>query len=103
MRIVEIAAAAFFALLGLRSLAVWVRRPLRSRSMRDHALYALWLTGRIGLWFALAGVFVISAAINAEGRAFTDEWERYRWYLFVPLALAAVQALAGFLLGRSGD
>ena len=93
--------ASVLALLGVRSLLYWLRRPLDSRSTRDHLLYAAWVTGRVGLWFAVAGVFAISAAIGREGRAFTDEFHRYRWYFFVPLTLAIVQLVAAMMLGRS--
>jgi hypothetical protein len=103
LRTFELAVASVFGLLGFRSLVVWARRPLQSRSLKDHALYALWVTGRVGLWFAIAGVFLISASIDVRGKAFTQEWSRFSWYVAVPLSLAAVQLLAGFLLGRSGD
>ena len=103
MRVFELTVAALLVLFGLRSLAVWIRRPLASASLKDHALYALWMTGRVGLWFAIAGVFLISASIDVRGKAFTQEWSRFSWYVAVPLSLAAVQLLAGFLLGRSSD
>jgi hypothetical protein len=99
----ELVLASLLGLLGLRSLVVWARRPFLSRSLKDHALYALWITGRVGLWFAIAGVFLISASIDERGKAFTDEWSRYSWYVAVPLGLAAVQLMAGYLLGRSAD
>ena len=101
MRAFEVTTASLLALLGVRSLVYWVRRPLDSRSMRDQLLYAVWVTGRVGLWFAIAGVFAISAAIGREGRAFIDEFHRYRWYFFVPLTLAIMQLVAALMLGRS--
>lgn len=100
MRVVELAIAGLFALGGLRSLWVWSRRPFESTDVRDHVLYALHLTGRIGLWFALAGSFLIFASIQTRGRAALDDVERYRWYLVVPLVLAALQLVAGWFLGR---
>jgi hypothetical protein len=103
VRAFELVAAALLALLGLRSLVVWARRPLVSPSLRDHALYALWILGRAGLWFAVGGVFLISALIHEKGRAFVDRWNGYRWYILVPLGCAAIQALAGYALGRSRD
>jgi hypothetical protein len=101
VRVFEIAAAALLGLLGVRSCVYWIRRPLASRSVKHQVLYSLWVTGRVGLWFAVAGVFVISASIHREGRAFTDEFHRYRWYFYVPLALAVVQLVAALLLSRS--
>ncbi|MFN2544260.1 MAG: hypothetical protein ABR600_06785 [Actinomycetota bacterium] len=103
MRVFELAVAAVFGLLGIRSLVVWGRRPLDSRALGDHVLYALWILARAGLWFAVAGVFVISATIHERGRAFVDEWNGYRWYILVPLSLAVVQALTSHALGRSRD
>ena len=34
----------------------WIRRPFESRDARDHLLFALFVTGRVGLWLALAGI-----------------------------------------------
>ena len=57
-------------------------------------------TGRIGLWFAFAGFFLIYASIQVRGRAALDDLEEFRWYLMVPLVLAALQLLGGWFLGR---
>lgn len=100
MRPLELAVAGVFALGGFRSLWVWTRRPFEGQDVRDHALYALHLTGRIGLWFALAGLFLIFASVRTRGRAALDDLARHRWYLIVPLALAALQLVAGWYLGR---
>ena len=102
MRIVELVIATVFVLLGLRSLWTWTRRPFDGTDVSDHALYALFVTGRVGLWFAVAGLFAIYASIDLRGRAWVDEVEPYRWYLIVPLVLAAMQLLAGWFLGRGG-
>ena len=103
MRVFELTVAGLLGLLGLRSLIKWARKPFASSSIRDHALYALWILGRAGLWFALGGVFLISAMIRVKGRAFIDQWNGYRWYILVPVGCAVVQALAGYALGRSPD
>jgi hypothetical protein len=100
VRIVEVAMATVFVLLGLRSLWRWTRRPFDGTDVSDHALYALFVTGRVGLWFAVAGLFAIYASVDLRGRAWVDEVEPYRWYLIVPLVLAAIQLLAGWFLGR---
>ena len=52
------------------------------------------------MWFAFAGFFLIYAAIPVQGRAALDDLEAYRWYLMVPLVLAAMQLLGGWFLGR---
>ena len=103
MRAVELALAAIPAALGVRSLVYWSRRPLESTVLSDHLLYALFLTGRIGFWFSLSGIFLISALVDVEGRAFVDEMQQFRWYAAIPLGLAALQLVAGVLLGRSSE
>ena len=100
MRIFEWTVAGLFAALGLRSLAHWLRRPFESRALSDQLLYGLWILSRAGLWFAVAGIFAISASINYRGGAFLDQWKDYRWYILVPLAFAAIQAITSQALGR---
>jgi hypothetical protein len=100
VRIVELTVAAVFALLGVRSLAHWLRRPMESEHRRDHVLYALFVLSRAGLWFALSGLFLLYATVETRGRAFVDEVAGYRWYFVVLLVPAALQLVSGFLLGR---
>ena len=107
MRVVELAIAGLLALAGVRSLWKWSRRGFESTDVVDHLLYALFLTGRVGIWFSMAGLFLIYASVDATGQPALDELEPFRWYLAVPLVLAALQLLAGWFLGhrepRSGD
>ncbi|MGZ5353767.1 MAG: hypothetical protein ACXWDS_02585 [Actinomycetota bacterium] len=100
MRAVELTVAALFLLAGLRSLSVWSRRPFEGTDVVDHLLYAAFLTGRVGLWLSFAGLFAISASVDARGVAALDELEPFRWFLIVPLVLAALQFLAGWFLGH---
>lgn len=91
----DAAALVFSALLllgGLRSAAMWIGRPYESPALGDQVLYAANLTGRIGMWFALSGAFA--------GFALVEEPQRFRWYLFVPIALAVAQLVTAVLLGR---
>jgi hypothetical protein len=103
LRIVELVIAGLLFLGGFRSFWIWSRRPIDSNDIRDQIWYALYRTGRIGLWFAVGGIFMISGLIQREGKAFTDEFAQHRWYLMVPLILAAMQLVGGYLLGRSAD
>ncbi len=103
MRIVELVLAVAFALGGMRSLWAWVRRPFDGVDVTDHVLYALFLTGRVGLWFAFAGLFFIYATLPEQGRAALDALEEYRWYLLLLGGLGVVQLGAAWFLGRRGD
>jgi hypothetical protein len=100
VRVVELVVAGLFVLGGLHAVWYWGRRPFEGTDVADHLLYALYLTGRIGLWFAFAGLFLIYASIEVQGRAALDDLEEFRWYLLVPLVLAAMQLLGGWFLGR---
>jgi hypothetical protein len=95
VRIFELVVAGLFVLGGVRAIWYWSRRPFEGTDVVDHLLYALYLTGRIGLWFAFAGLFLIYASIEVQGRAALDDLEEFRWYLLVPLVLAAMQLLGG--------
>jgi hypothetical protein len=100
VKVVELAIAALLTLAGLRSLWAWTRRPFEGIDVVDHLLYASYLTGRVGLWFSLAGFFLLYASVDTRGQPALDELKPYRWYLIVPMALAALQLVAGWYLGR---
>jgi hypothetical protein len=93
MNVFEVVVAGLLALGGVWSFVKWIRRPLLSTSLRDQVLYAAHLTGRVGLWFAMAGFFL--------GYGVLDEPQRFAWYVYVPIGLAIMQLLAGIALGRS--
>jgi hypothetical protein len=103
MKWFELAMVTIFTALGLRSAWYWIRRPFDSREVSDHVLYAMYVTGRVGLWFSIAGAFAIFASIDTQGRAFTDDANEFRWYILVPGLLAFLQLLAAVLLGRRDD
>ena len=100
MKVVELVGAAVFGLLGIRSGIYWLRRPLDSDVRRDHLLYALFVASRVGLWFALMGLFLLFASVETQGRAFIDDAARFNWYYIVLAVPAALQFISGFLLGR---
>ena len=101
MKIFELAMAALFAALGLRSLVHWLRRPMGSDARRDHVLFALFVVSRAGLWFALAGLFLLYASVDTQGRAFVDDVAEFNWYFFVLAVPAVGQFVSGFFLGRA--
>lgn len=100
MNVVEAILAVGLLSGGVRSLWRWSRRGFVGRDLTDHVLYAVYVTGRVGLWFAFAGFFLIAATIEATGVAAAEELATYRWYVLVPLVLATLQLVAGVFLGR---
>jgi hypothetical protein len=100
VRWVEIAAAVIFAGLGIRSLVHWVRTPYESGRASDLVLYAMFVTGRVGMWFVLAIAFTLYALTFTQGRAFVDDAREYRWLYLVFLALGALQFVSAYFLGR---
>lgn len=100
MKAFEGAMVALFTALGVRSLLHWGRRPFDGADVRDHVLFALFVTGRVGLWFGLAGLFLLYALTDTQGRAFVDDVRSYDWFVLVFVGLAAIQFLAGYFLGR---
>ncbi|MGH2594725.1 MAG: hypothetical protein ACRDH7_02035 [Actinomycetota bacterium] len=100
MKVFEIAMLVVFGALGVRSLVHWARRPFDSGDPRDHLLFAMFVTGRAGLWFALSGLFLLYALTGSRGRAFVDDVKQYDWFIMVFMGLAALQFLGGYFLGR---
>jgi hypothetical protein len=111
MRIPELVIAVLLGLLGARSLVHWLRRPVDSSDPADHALFALHVTARVGMWLTLAGLFVILAVVGttdpvsgreipAVGQAFVDAAREYAWIYPVLVGIAAVQFVTGWFLGR---
>jgi hypothetical protein len=99
----ELVVAAVLAALGVRSAVRWARRPFAGRGTADHLLYALHVAGRVGLWFAFAGIFLILGTSRGKGAAFGDERYDPRWLLVVVAVLGAMQLLGGWFLARRED
>jgi ABC-type spermidine/putrescine transport system permease subunit II len=93
MKVGAVVPAVLLGLVGIRSALKWASVQFEAETLRDHVLYSLHVAARTCVWFALAGAFV--------GLAVLDEPERFRWYLVVPIGLAAVQVLAAIGLWRS--
>ncbi len=109
VRVAELALSVVLAGFGLRSLIHWIRRPFDGADPIDHALFAGFVLGRVGTWWAFAGLFAISATLKdpngtgayLEGRAFADTFrDQYSWYLLVLIAFPVLQFLSGYFLGR---
>jgi len=103
VRILEVLIAALCVAFGIRSLVYWVRRPFEGDDVTDQVLFALFVTGRVGIWFAFAGLFLLYASIDTQNHAFVDGVQRFNWYVLPLLILAAMQFVSGFLLGRRSN
>jgi hypothetical protein len=105
VKVAETVIALVFTAMGLRALVYWLRRPFETSDVRDHLLFAAYLTGRIGLWFSLAGLFFLLAVdtdtrFSGEEGQFANYASHYGWYLMVFAVLSALQLVAGYFLGR---
>lgn len=95
MKVFELVMAAILAAGGVRSIVWWSRRRIDASAVSHHVLYAAFLTGRIGMWFALAGFFLLYA--------FVEEVQLVRWYVMVPIVLAVLSLVSSLMLARSAD
>jgi len=110
MRPFEFAVALVLTAFGIRSAAYWARRPFESTAIRDQLLYAVYLTGRVGMWFAFAGLFYLFAFVGVSdpepnpitGELVVEHPSKYAWYVIVFAVLGAMQLLAGWFLGHGG-
>lgn len=110
MRPFEVALALVLTGFGIRSAVYWARRPFESTAIRDQLLYAVYLTGRVGMWFAFAGLFYLFAFVGASdpepnpitGELVVEHPSKYTWYIIVFAVLGAMQLLAGWFLGHGG-
>ena len=87
----ELVVGSALALIGIRSLARWLRVEFVADSWREQVLYSLHVSTRVGLWFAFAGFFF--------GLALVDQPRRFTWYLLVPLGMAGLQLVTAVALG----
>ncbi len=94
MTVLELAVAAILVIAGVASLLRWLRTDFEPSSPRERVLYAVHLTTRVGMWFAFAAL--------AAGYAVVDDPGRFAGFVMVPIVLAALQLVTGFLLARSG-
>jgi hypothetical protein len=109
VKVAEAIVAAAFAALGVRSLVYWLRRPFETADLRDHLLFAAYLTGRVGLWFSIGALFLLLSLdtgtrfAGGSSEDFARYASRYGWYVMVFAGLSALQLVAGYFLGRRAD
>jgi hypothetical protein len=94
----ELAAAALFAVLGIRSIVHWLRQPMELDGRRDLVLFALFVVSRAGLWFGLMGLFLLFASVGTQGRAFTDDAAEFDWYAVILFVLVALHFVVTYFL-----
>ena len=86
------------------------RRPFDSTRSRDQLLFALFLTGRVGIVVPVRRAGSASSRSSANRtraetrhrRLAVDDPSRYRWYIIVFAVARSVQLLAGWFLGHGG-
>ena len=107
MRWVELTLAVLFFGLGVRSAVYWMRRPFEGDDPRDHALFALFVLGTVGMWWTIAAWFLIPLLLSdpvtgetLQGRAALDAIrESYWWMPLVFFGCAVLRFVARFFLG----
>jgi hypothetical protein len=100
MSVLELVIAAACVAGGARSLWYWLKRPIEGTDVTDHLLFAAFVTGRVGTWWSLATLFLLYGLSDARGQAFVDDVRRFNWFFLVIVALAALQVVTTFILGR---
>ena len=108
MSVPELLLAIAFFSLGVRSAVWWLRRPFETDDVRDHLLFAAYLTGRVGLWFAVSAFFLLLALDRptrlgvgaASDGGFGSDAYHARWFVLVFLALAALKFVASHFLAN---
>jgi len=103
VRTLELVIAVVLTALGVRSMIVWARRPFASTALTDQLLYAAYRTGRVGIWFAFAGLFWIFAfapGASSDGQRYTQDISRYSWFVVLFAVLAVLQLIGGWFLGH---
>ena len=91
--ILELVAAAVLILVGLW-VAYWsLKEPMEVRSAKERFLVALHEASRAGFWLALGAWFL--------GLALIEEPQAWRWFILVPIGMAALRLAARTFLGMS--
>lgn len=89
--VLTLVAAGVFALLGLRAAFNPVRVE-EDASTGVRVLVALHDAARAGFWLALGGLFV--------GFALLEDPNEFRWFAFIPIAMAAIRLVTAARLAR---
>ena len=92
--ILELIAAAVLILVGLWVAYYSLKEPMEVRSARERVLVALHEASRAGFWLALGAWFL--------GLALIEEPQTWRWFILVPIGMAALRLAARTFLGMGG-
>jgi uncharacterized membrane protein len=91
--ILELVAAGFLILVGLW-VAYWsLKEPMEVRSGKERFLVAVYEASKAGYWLALGAWFL--------GLALIEEPQTWRWFILVPIGMAALWLAARTFLGMS--
>jgi hypothetical protein len=91
--ILELVAAAVLILIGLW-VAYWsLKEPMEVGSGKERFLVAVHEASRAGFWLALGAWFL--------GLALIEEPQIWRWFILVPIGMAALRLAAATFLGMS--
>jgi hypothetical protein len=91
--ILELIAAAVLILVGLWVAYYSLKEPMEVRSGKERFLVALHEASRAGFWLALGAWFL--------GLALIEEPQTWRWFILVPVGMAALRLAARTFLGMS--
>jgi hypothetical protein len=80
---------------GVRSFIYWSGRGLeKGADSKRLVFFAVFITGRVGVWFSLAGfVVILSLVADASG---------FKWFIVVPGLFAVAQILSSYALAHGG-
>jgi hypothetical protein len=91
--LLELLAAAVLILVGFWVAYYSLKEPMEVRSARERFLVAVHEAARAGFWLALGAWFL--------GLALIEEPQTWRWFILVPIGMAALRLAARTFLGMS--
>ena len=91
--LLELLAATVLILVGFWVAYYSLKEPMEVRSARERFLVAVHEAARAGFWLALGAWFL--------GLALIEEPQRWRWFILVPIGMAALRLAARTFLGMS--
>ena len=91
--ILELVAAVVLILIGFWVAYYSLKEPMEVRSGKERFLVAVHEAARAGFWLALGAWFL--------GLALIEEPQTWRWFILVPVGMAALRLATATFLGMS--